>query len=109
VQISTADDLLAKPADDFVASFVGADRGLKRLRVRTVADVQLEAASADGIGADEVTVTRQTSLHDALSAMLAEGTTRLEVVDGDRRPIGSVRMESITKLIAPETEPTTRP
>ena len=34
VQMATADDLLAKPADDFVAQFVGADRGLKRLRVR---------------------------------------------------------------------------
>ena len=34
VQMATADDLLAKPADEFVAQFVGADRGLKRLRVR---------------------------------------------------------------------------
>ena len=36
VQLDTADELLAAPADDFVASFVGADRGLKRLRVRTL-------------------------------------------------------------------------
>ncbi len=36
VQMATADDLLANPADEFVAQFVGADRGLKRLRVRAV-------------------------------------------------------------------------
>ena len=42
VQMATADDLLAAPADEFVASFVGADRGLKRLRVRTLADIELD-------------------------------------------------------------------
>ena len=38
VQMATADDLLAKPANEFVAQFVGADRGLKRLRVRRLDD-----------------------------------------------------------------------
>src|SRR5947209_6736495 len=36
VQMATADTLLAEPENEFVASFVGADRGIKRLRVRTV-------------------------------------------------------------------------
>jgi hypothetical protein len=34
--------------------------------------------------------------------MLAEGTTRLDVVDAEDRPMGSVRMDAITRLIAPE-------
>jgi CBS domain-containing protein len=46
-------------------------------------------------------VTRETSLHYALSMMLAEGTTRLDVVHGER-VVGSVHMEAITRLIAPE-------
>jgi osmoprotectant transport system ATP-binding protein len=97
VQIASADELLASPADEFVASFVGADRGLKRLRVRTVSDLELDPPS----GAGGPTVTPATSLHYALSTMLSEGTTRLDVVDGDERAIGSLRMEAITRLIAP--------
>jgi osmoprotectant transport system ATP-binding protein len=100
VQLAGADELLASPADDFVASFVGADRGLKRLRVRTVSDLPLEAPSGEG-PASGPTVTLDTSLHYALSMMLADGTTRIDVLDGDRRPIGSVGLDAITKLIAP--------
>jgi osmoprotectant transport system ATP-binding protein len=105
VQIATADDLLANPADDFVASFVGADRGLKRLRVRLVSEMELEPPVPDGGGP---TVEMGTSLHYALSMMLAEGTTRINVVDDEKHPIGSVRLDAITKLIAPKTEATTR-
>src|SRR5581483_6585946 len=76
VQIATADELLAKPADEFVASFVGADRGLKRLRVRTVRDIELEPARA-GTRVDGLRVKPDTSLHFALSQMLAEGVTRI--------------------------------
>ncbi|HEX9528900.1 MAG TPA: ATP-binding cassette domain-containing protein, partial [Streptosporangiaceae bacterium] len=42
VQIDTPDNLLAAPADEFVADFVGADRGLKRLRVWTLNDLELD-------------------------------------------------------------------
>jgi osmoprotectant transport system ATP-binding protein len=100
VQMATADELLASPVDDFVASFVGADRGLKRLRVRTLDDIELGPAPADG-EASGPTIPGNTSLHYALSMMLAEGTTRLEVTDGDGRIVGSVRLAMITQLIAP--------
>jgi osmoprotectant transport system ATP-binding protein len=104
VQIATADELLASPADDFVASFVGADRGLKRLRVRTLREIELAPAGANGGGPS---VPIDTSLHDALSAMLSEGTTRLEVTDGDHRVVGTVALDTITHLVAPAhaTEP----
>jgi osmoprotectant transport system ATP-binding protein len=99
VQYATADKLLESPADDFVASFVGEDRGLKRLRVRTLRDVELEPpVSADSAG---LAVTRDTSLHHALSKMLAGGTSRIGVIDDDRRPVGSVTLDAITRLIAP--------
>jgi osmoprotectant transport system ATP-binding protein len=100
VQMATADDLLASPADDFVASFVGADRGLKRLRVRKVSDVELEPASTQGAAA-KTTIPYDTSLHYALSMMLAEGTTQLNVVDSEGQVLGSVRLEAIAQLIAP--------
>ena len=99
IQMATADDLLAAPADDFVASFVGADRGLKRLRVRALSDIELDPPSDSTPGAPRIPV--DTTLHYALSMMLAEGTTRLDVVDGESKVVGGVRLESITRLISP--------
>jgi osmoprotectant transport system ATP-binding protein len=103
VQLDTPDDLLAKPADEFVASFVGADRGLKRLRVHTLDDLELGPPTEQGRPAGPA-VPRDISLHYALSMMLAEGTTRLTVVDADGNAVASVRMEAITNLIAPEEQ-----
>ncbi|MBV9119339.1 MAG: ABC transporter ATP-binding protein [Chloroflexi bacterium] len=44
-QYAAPAELLIHPASDFVARFVGADRGLKRLALATVADVALEEAN----------------------------------------------------------------
>jgi osmoprotectant transport system ATP-binding protein len=106
VQMSGADDLLANPADDFVASFVGEDRGLKRLRVRTLSDLELGPPSGGEVS-KATSIPADTSLHFALSKMLAEGTTRLDVVDGENgsRSVGTVRLEAITQLIAPHDAP----
>jgi osmoprotectant transport system ATP-binding protein len=99
VQIATADELLAKPADEFVASFVGADRGLKRLRVHTLNDVELGPPPAEG--SDAPRIARDMSLHLALSMMLAEGQRTLAVTEGDT-DVGSISLEAITQLIGPE-------
>ncbi len=105
VQLATADELLASPANEFVASFVGADRGLKRLRVRSLSDIDLDPPPSEGSGP---TIPLDTSLHYALSMMLAEGTSRLGVVGVDGKLAGSVGLDAITQLIAPahETHPT---
>jgi osmoprotectant transport system ATP-binding protein len=48
-QFDTPEAILANPADDFVADFVGADRGLKRLGLRTLGEVDtLQTAPANG-------------------------------------------------------------
>ena len=38
-QYATPDELLSAPANEFVASFLGRERGLRRLALRTVADI----------------------------------------------------------------------
>jgi osmoprotectant transport system ATP-binding protein len=99
VQLATADELLASPADEFVARFVGEDRGLKRLRVRSVRDLELDPpVSGDGA---VTSLTTDTSLHTALASMLAEGLTQINVDDEDGKPIGSVRFDAIARLVAP--------
>ena len=100
VQYGTADELLASPADDFVATFVGEDRGLKRLRVRTLHDVELEPAGA--APSDGPVVSYDTSLHNALSKMLTDNVDRVGVVDGNQQPVGSISLDAIARLIAPD-------
>ena len=100
VQYDTPDRILAEPANEFVADFVGADRGLKRLVVWRLSDLELDPApSADTAG---LTARDDTCLRDALSLMLVEGKERLTVVDSEGRPRGAVALESITRLIGPE-------
>jgi osmoprotectant transport system ATP-binding protein len=105
VQYDTPDNILAEPANDFVADFVGADRGLKRLNVWRLGDLELgpppdEAASP--------TATEQTSLRDALSLMLVEGKERIVVVDEEGRPTGTVELDAITRLIGPDEKAAAR-
>jgi osmoprotectant transport system ATP-binding protein len=91
-QYATPSDLLANPADEFVASFVGADRALKRLGLTTLADVQLETPNGHKPGG-ELPVAM--SVRDALSAVLAAGGAPLTVVDENGEVLGLATLESI--------------
>src|SRR6185312_15782449 len=58
-QYDTPDAILAHPADDFVAQFIGGDRALRRLALRTVGEVPLEShpdAASDHWVASDTTV-----------------------------------------------------
>ena len=103
VQIATADDLLAAPTNDFVASFIGADRGIKRLRVRTLRDVEMGPPQPD-LRAPSLAI--DTSLHLALSTMLSESVNHLHVIDADGKTIGTVGIENITQMVSETPEPT---
>ncbi len=48
VQCATPAELLARPADDFVADFLGAERGLKLLSLKTLADLPQAPAPEGG-------------------------------------------------------------
>jgi osmoprotectant transport system ATP-binding protein len=95
IQYGTPDEILADPADEFVADFVGADRGLKRLLLRKLADIELEPATSNGDSDNLPTVDDQTCLRDALSLMVTRRVTTLAVVDaaGERR--GTVSMRTL--------------
>jgi osmoprotectant transport system ATP-binding protein len=100
VQYDTPDRILAEPANEFVADFVGADRGLKRLRVWRLGDLELEPTRGEEPAG--LTAPEDTSLRDALSVMLVEGKERLTVLDEEGRPKGAVALEAITRLIGPD-------
>ena len=94
-QYDTPDRILAHPADDFVARFVGTDRGLKRLALRRLEEIELEPlTSADGLQ-----VPGTTTLRDALSLMMAEGADPLVVTEADGTPIGQISVARIGRLL----------
>ena len=99
VQIDTPDNLLAAPTDEFVADFVGADRGLKRLRVWTLGDLTLDPLP----GRRLPSASAGTSLRDALSLMLTEGASRVAVTGEDGATAGSVSLEAIAAMLGPES------
>jgi osmoprotectant transport system ATP-binding protein len=100
VQVDTPDNLLAAPADEFVADFVGADRGLKRLRVWTLNDLQLDPAARS----TQPSAPASTTLRDALSLMLTEGVTRIAVTGQDGAAVGCVSLQAIAAMLGPEPQ-----
>jgi osmoprotectant transport system ATP-binding protein len=99
-QYATPDELLASPADDFVARFVGADRGLKRLSLMALADVDLDPAHREA--GDGPSAALSTPLRDALSTILGHGGRPLTVVGEDRRPVGVATLETIARALSPQ-------
>jgi osmoprotectant transport system ATP-binding protein len=95
-QYDTPDELLAHPADEFVARFVGQDRGLKRLSLKRLADVEL--APVNGVVGP--VAEDSTTLRDALSLMLSEGSQELLVVGPNQEPRGVLTIDRLTELLS---------
>ena len=84
-QYDTPERILDEPADEFVAEFVGRDRALKALALRTLGELELSpAAKDDGLPR----LPAETSLRDALALLVAEHSDALLVVDADGAPLG---------------------
>jgi osmoprotectant transport system ATP-binding protein len=94
-QYDTPEAILAAPADEFVARFVGEDRGLKRLALRRLDEVELEPVP-DGDALPECS--SSTTLRDALSLMLTEGVPGV-VVRGEDGTDGCLTFEMVRRLL----------
>jgi osmoprotectant transport system ATP-binding protein len=93
-QYDTPAAILARPADAFVAEFVGADRALKALALRTVAELELRPLDGTD-GAPRVP--GGTTLRDALSLLISEKRDALLVVDESGKPAGSLTREDLLR------------
>ena len=100
-QVGTPEEVLARPADDFVARFVGADRGLKRLSLVRLGDVDLDGPERHEPGDPELEP--DTTLRDALSIMLSLGRARASVKD-DGRIVGSISLAQVSRLLGARPE-----
>jgi osmoprotectant transport system ATP-binding protein len=109
-QYATPDELLSSPANEFVASFLGRERGLRRLALRTVADI----APITG-----PTVRTGAMPSDAIEAMSRFGTPWVAVADGSTlfgwvarddielaaatRPVGELACQPFVSKVASAT------
>jgi osmoprotectant transport system ATP-binding protein len=107
VQYDTPANILAHPADEFVAQFVGADRGLKRLALTRLDEIELGDVSAASDAGRGGSIAHSATLRDALSMMMSDSMRPLIVVDEHGVPVGSVSIEQINNALSgPTTEPT---
>ena len=94
VQYDVPERILAYPADDFVAGFVGAERALKRLSLARITDA-LDPPT-DRISA-EATVPLSGTLRTALARIIESGSPVLGVTDESGAIVGSVSVDSIVE------------
>ena len=90
-QYDTPERILSDPADDFVARFVGVDRGLKRLALSALSDLSLEAADC---------------LPDGTPAR-GRDHRRVVFVDSANRPVGRLGADGEPEPIGPVGRPDT--
>ena len=98
-QFGPPDELLARPADDFVASFVGRDRTLKRLRLIRVREVMSpvhgDATSGPSVSADD-------DLRRVATLFLEHDVETIRCVDETGRAIGQVSRAAVAARLASE-------
>jgi osmoprotectant transport system ATP-binding protein len=103
-QYDTPREILTHPADEFVAEFVGADRGIKRLSLTKLSELKLLEPNGTKPGA--LQAPPQTTVRDALSMILTANGSPLAVVDGDgaggERVQGVLTLGLIERLLADE-------
>jgi osmoprotectant transport system ATP-binding protein len=96
-QFGPPDEILAHPDSEFVARFVGVDRGLKRLSLRTVADLAVEPIGRPG---GLPTFTHDTILRDALAILLVADTRGGIALDESGAARGLVTVDAIASALA---------
>jgi osmoprotectant transport system ATP-binding protein len=84
VQYDTPDQILAGPADEFVAQFVGADRGLKRLALTTLGEIELQAVHVVRDG-------------DSVGPATWEGGNRVVFMDAAGRAVGELTPDRVSE------------
>jgi osmoprotectant transport system ATP-binding protein len=100
-QYDTPDAILARPADAFVAEFVGEDRALRRLALHTVGSLPLDACDTVSQGTNRPLprVGRDSTVRSAVSAMIEAGTDAAVVVDGTGAEVGVLRLARAHELV----------
>jgi len=98
-QYDTPENILSKPNSEFVSSFVGSDRVLKRLSLTRVGEMELEPANG---GTDDLPRISDTlTVKDALSELIGSGQSRAVVEqDGQKRLLTFGAIEALMSRVS---------
>jgi osmoprotectant transport system ATP-binding protein len=103
-QFGTPDDLLARPVSEFVASFMGGDRIMKRLRLMRSVDVASQVPPRQGGSSSaQLVVKPGDDLRQVFSQLLGCGQDWALCNDSDGRFVGYVHQADILARLADHT------
>ncbi|MFD5340221.1 quaternary amine ABC transporter ATP-binding protein [Streptomyces hawaiiensis] len=105
VQIGTAQDILLRPENDYVASFT---QDVDRSRVLTAGELMDTSVTADAPGCHCETATPDTPFTE-LCAISARLTHPVSVVDEDSKQIGVVQRQRLIGFLGDERDAAPRP
>ncbi|EAS51431.1 ATP-binding protein, ABC-type proline/glycine/betaine transporter [Aurantimonas manganoxydans SI85-9A1] len=92
VQQGTAQDIVLRPADDYISSFV---REVNRGRVIQVETVMEPIVPGEAPAPESVPIQRGTILEEAARRMTGDGVTKAHVVNGTGMPMGTLTMRGL--------------
>ena len=92
-QYDTPDGILGNPADEFVERFVGPDRALKRLALRTLGELELRPL--DGVAAAAPRLPVDASQRTAISVLIGAHADRLVVTRDGGEELGVVTRDDL--------------
>jgi osmoprotectant transport system ATP-binding protein len=96
-QFDTPAAILAAPANDYVASFIGSGAALKRLALMPVAEARLsEAVAPTG---SRPSVDQTCTLRDALDMLVVTGADAVDVVDASGARLGQLTHADISAAL----------
>ena len=95
-QFDTPANILATPANDYVASFIGHGAAIKRLALIPVSEAKLGPASA---AASPITVSSTDTLRDALDSLVLTGAAAIGVTGADGRVLASISIDQISAVL----------
>jgi len=96
LQVASPDELLNRPINEFVASFLGNGRSLKRLSLLCANDVCISGPPIAGSSM----IAANSSARTALSMLLESGSKMLGVSDASNTVIGHITMETLQARLA---------
>ena len=96
-QYDTPDAILAHPADEFVAQFIGEDRALRRLALHHLDEVELDPVTQ--ASNTLLQASSSTTVRNAVSLLLESGADRLLVVDDGGKPLGVLTLSRAAELL----------
>lgn len=99
-QFDTPANILAHPANDYVASFIGHGAALKRLGLLPVSVAHLTPASGAELAAGAPRIRSTESLRDALDMLMLTGADSIAVIDDNRTVKGNITSAAISAALS---------